>query len=126
MDSRITKTTYRQLTFRHRYQIQSDLAAGFSVSEVAQHIGCHRRTVYRKLRRYPGHGYGARKAHRAGLSRRCSAYKHSKFTLELWHLIARQIRRRPSPEMIAGRMALEGRVERLSASTRYSWLRWDD
>jgi len=125
MDSRVMTNTYRQLTLEQRYQIQSDLAAGFSVAETAQRIGCHRSTVYRELQRCPGRAYGARRAQNASTARRMAAYKHSKFDAQLWATVCRQVERKLSPEMIAGRMSLEQVSHRVSSATLYRWLHWD-
>jgi transposase, IS30 family len=125
MDSRVMTNTYRQLTLDQRYQIQSDKAAGFSATETANRIGCHRSTVYRELKRCPGSSYGARRAQKASDLRRTCAYKHTKFSNQLWVRICRNIEAELSPEMIACRMPLEGISEGVSTSTLYRWLRWD-
>jgi transposase, IS30 family len=92
--------TYRQLTLDQRYQIQSDKAAGFSATETANRIGCHRSTVYRELKRCPGSSYGARRAQKASDLRRTCAYKHTKFSNQLWVRICRNIEAELSPEVI--------------------------
>lgn len=117
--------TYRQLTLDQRYQIQSDKAAGFSASETANRIGCHRSTVYRELSRCPGPCYGARRAQKASDLRRTCAYKQTKFNDQLWATVTRSIERQLSPEMIACRMPLEGIFDGVSTATLYRWLRWD-
>lgn len=118
-------TTYRQLTLDQRYQIEAEQAAGFSVSETARRVGCHRSTVYRELHRCPGSGYGARRAQKESAQRRSLAYKNSKFTDQLWATITRALQGELSPEMIACRMPLEGKSEGVSTATIYRWLRWD-
>lgn len=117
--------TYRQLTLDQRYQIQSDKAAGFSASQTANRIGCHRSTVYREFTRCPGPYYGARRAQKASDLRRTCAYKQTKFNDQLWAAVTRSIERQLSPEMIACRMPLEGILDGVSTTTLYRWLRWD-
>lgn len=118
-------TTYRQLTLAQRYQIQSDLAAGFSVTETATRLACHRSTVYRELKRCPGSGYQANKAQQASQHRRRNAAKHSKFSLDLWRCIRQALKRSFSPAMISHRLHLESSRLSVSTATVYRWLRWD-
>jgi len=118
-------TTYRQLTLEQRYQIQSDLAAGFSVTQTAARACCHRSTVYRELKRCPGSTYRANMAQQASQQRRSNAAKHSKYSLDLWRIITAALKRSFSPAMISHRLRLECHRLSISTATLYRWLRWD-
>jgi len=45
---------YNQITKDERYQIWSDLKAGFSISQIAEDLGRSKSSIYRELERNTG------------------------------------------------------------------------
>lgn len=67
---------YQQLTLGRRYPISVLLTKGFSISETAKTLGCHRSTIYRELSRNKQSGYYCpEQANRQNITRRQDASK---------------------------------------------------
>lgn len=102
---------YRQLTQEQRYQISALLVAGKSQRQIAEMLGCHSSTICRELRRngITG-GYQANQAQQRSDQRRRLAAKAHKRVSSLIDWVSRLIRKRWSPEQIAGLMARMGEL----------------
>jgi IS30 family transposase len=103
--------TYHQLTREQRYQIAALRAAGLNQRETAVLVGVHKSTISRELRRNRNRthrGYLPRHAHLLALARRAARVR-SLLTAEHWTWVRKLLRRRWSPEQIAGRSLREGR-----------------
>lgn len=100
---------YRQLTQEQRYQISALLVAGKSQRQIAFLLGCHSSTVSRELRRNgTSQGYQADRAHQISDGRRRLAAKAHKRVYSLIDWVSRLIRKRWSPDQIAGVMTRLG------------------
>jgi IS30 family transposase len=119
---------YRQLGSEQRIWIEALLGAGYSGSQIAQRLGCHRSTISRELRRNgSGAGYGAATAQqRAGA--RVRGRPACRVELPgpgcprgngLWRFVWRGLSCGWSPELIAGRWRLEHPGSRLHHETLY-------
>ncbi len=108
---------YRQLTQEQRYQISALLVAGKSQRQIATLLGCHSSTISRELRRNgTSQGYQADRAHRSSEQRRSLATKAHKQVYTLIDWVSSLIRKRWSPDQIAGVMA---RLESLRVSRQW-------
>lgn len=100
---------YRQLTQEQRYQISALLVAGRSQRQIATVVGCHSSTISRELRRNgTSREYQADSAHRTSEQRRRQATKAHKRVHSLIDWVSGLIRKRWSPDQIAGVMARLG------------------
>ena len=100
---------YAHLTQKKRYQIESLLEHGFSVTAIARKLGVHRSTIYREIERGSGSQcrYRAWYAQEAALRRaRRSAANHRTKPPSLWREVRKHLRRQWSPEQIQGRFVL--------------------
>lgn len=119
--------TYHQLTQEERYCITALLMSGHSRSQIARTLGRHPSTVSRELRRnatrHDG-DYRAEKAHSYAVARRRRCRRRAHFSAIDMALVARLIRRKWSPEQVAGTLRQRGRL-RISHETIYRRIRWD-
>lgn len=116
------KKLYQQLTLAQRYQIQARHEAGYSQSQIATYIGCHKSTISRELKRCRNSDYQAELAHKSAAKKRHTATKGHKREPALEALITRFLKAGLSPAAIAGRIALETKEKRLSHETIYQWV----
>lgn len=94
---------YNQITKDERYQIWSDLKAGFSISQIAEDLGRSKSSIYRELERNTGQrGYRPKQANNNAKQRKSSALKAIKMTAALKQLIEEKLRLDWSPEQISG------------------------
>jgi len=99
---------YTQITTEERYQIQAELKTGFSVSEIADHLGRDKSSIHRELNRNSGRrGYRPKQADIKALTRRKLATKAVKMTPIFVEKIEEAIRLEWSPEQISGRFFRE-------------------
>ena len=98
---------YKQLAREQRYQIYALMKAGQNQTEIAAHVGCHKSTICRELRRNRGQkSYHPHQADELAYDRQCAAYR-SRIAWETWQQVERLLRQDWSPEQIAGRLKLE-------------------
>ena len=102
--------TYRQITSEQRYMLAALRMQGLSPSEMARHLGCHRSTVGRELKRnattHDGY-YRPSKAQELANGRRSRSRRNQHFTALDFQRVDALLAQRWSPEQIAGRLALE-------------------
>jgi len=119
---------YKHMAKIERLEISILLRKGYSVSEIATELGRNRSTVYRELKRnaVSGEYSGPKAAHKAYVRRKYSKYQgmcivddmklreyiETKLLIDDW-----------SPEQIAGRLASEAGLEKVSAPTIYKYIR---
>lgn len=119
--------TYRQITSEQRYMLAALRMQGLRPSQIARHLGCHRSTIGRELRRncsISDGRYRASKAQELTNGRRSRSRKNQQFTpLEL-ERVNDLLRERWSPDQIAGRLA-RGSVLSISHETIYRHV-WRD
>src|SRR5829696_604406 len=101
--------TYRQITSEQRYMLAALRMQGFANADIARHLGCHRATVGRELRRnsrVSDGRYRAEKAQEKTNGRRSRSRRNQQFTGAEFAKVDALLKQRWSPEQIAGRLAL--------------------
>jgi IS30 family transposase len=119
---------YHQITHEERYTIWALRRQEKSVAEITRTLGRHRSTIYRELRRNCGRAdgfYRPLQAHGYARTRRSHSRRNFRLTGQDWDLVEALLKREDwSPEQIAGRMGLEGRLQ-ISHETIYRHV-WND
>lgn len=118
--------TYHQLTSGERHALSALRKQGFSQADIARALGRNPSTVSRELRRNSdgNHWYRPAVADEMTRGRRSRSRRNRRFTGENWDLVCSLLRELWSPEQIAGRLALEGRLL-ISHETIYRYV-WED
>lgn len=99
--------TYKQLTREQRYQIYVLKKAGHNQSQIAWHLGCHKSSISRELKRNTGNkGYRPKQASELALSRRKLGHP-ARIKTATWERIELLLQQQWSPEQIHGRLRLE-------------------
>lgn len=118
---------YRQLTRGERYVMANMLRQGRSYREIAQALDRAVSTISRERQRnacpYDG-GYRAEKADSRAMSRRWRSRKKSQYSQQEWDQVAGLLKRKWSPQQIAGRRRLL-RLPSMSKETIYRHVRRD-
>jgi transposase, IS30 family len=101
--------TYRQITSEQRYMLAALQAQGLPASDIARQLGCHRGTVGRELKRNSSAdlSYRPSKAQEMSNGRRSRSRRNQHFSALDFEQVNDLLRRRWSPEQIAGRLDLE-------------------
>lgn len=118
---------YHQITSEERYTIAALRREGFNQSQVARHLGRHRSTVSRELRRNAARHDGAYRPHGAierTSARRSRSRRNTQFSKAELARVEELLQRKWSPEQIAGRLRREGGL-RISHETIYRHV-WRD
>lgn len=101
---------YKQLTYEQRCQIAVLKKSGFTQQSIAELTNLSQSTISRELSRNTGkRGYRYKQAHERALSRRRSARKPLKMTLEMMALITQKLNEKWSPEQITGWLRKENK-----------------
>jgi IS30 family transposase len=119
--------TYRQITSEQRYMLAALRMQGLGASQIADHLGCHRSTVGRELRRNSSASdgrYRASKAQEMTNGRRSRSRRNQQFTTLDFERVTALLVERWSPQQIAGRLAL-GPTLSISHETIYRHI-WRD
>ena len=101
--------TYRQLSSEERYTIAALRSQWWNYSEIAQHLGRHRSTIFREVRRNSARldgAYRAQKAIERTNGRRSRSRRNGHFSSRDFDKVERKLRIGWSPEQIAGTMRL--------------------
>jgi transposase, IS30 family len=116
-----------QLTEGERYAIALGISKQWSKRQIARTIGRPPSTVTREIERnscsYDGR-YRAEKAQARAISRRSRSRRNSQYSQQEWGQVQALIKRKWSPEQIAGRRQRKGR-RRMSHETIYRRVRQD-
>jgi len=118
---------YHQITSEERYTIAALRGEGFNQSQIARHLGRHRSTVSRELRRNAARHDGAYRAHGAierTSARRSRSRRNTQFSRAELVQVEGLLRRNWSPEQISGRLRRKGGL-RISHETIYRHV-WQD
>jgi IS30 family transposase len=97
--------TYRQITSEQRYMLAALRVQGLRPSQIARHLGCHRSTIGRELRRNCSASdgrYRASKAQELTNGRRSRSRRNQQFTPLDFERIDALLGQRWSPEQVAG------------------------
>ena len=105
---------YHQITREERYTIWALRRQEKSVAEIARALGRHRSTIHREVRRNCGRAngfYRPLQAHGYAHTRRSHSRRNFRLTAQDWDLVEDLLKEDWSPEQIAGRLDLEGRLQ---------------
>lgn len=117
--------TYQQLTQEQRYMIYVLRQEGYNQSRIARAIGVHKSTISRELRRnIYRKGYRPKMAHRLAVKRRRISRKPIILTPHKKCQIRSYMRKKWSPEQIAGWLRKTNRLT-ISHETIYKYIRRD-
>jgi len=118
---------YHQLSVEERYEIAALRRQRVGVAEMARHLGWHRSTLYREVKRnqsvHDGH-YRPSHAVEKASGRQRRSRRNRLYGAEEFEPIEELLRRRLSPEQIVERRKLEGQAV-MGHETIYRWL-WTD
>ena len=96
-------STYRQLTYEQRCQIEALNKSGMNQRGIAEVIGVSQSSISRELARNTGErGYRHQQAQRKTVDRRRATHKPHKMTAELIDIIEHYLYQDWSPEQISG------------------------
>ena len=112
---------YRQLSSEERYTIAALRWQRWTYAEIARHLGRHRSTICREIRRNSARldgAYRAQKAIERTNGRRSRSRRNQHFSSREFALVDRKLKEDWSPEQIAGRLRLSGELE-ISHETIY-------
>jgi IS30 family transposase len=100
--------SYQHLTIEQRSQIYALKSNNHSQKDIAAHIGVHKSTMSRELKRNSGNrGYRYKQAHEMATARRSSASTaFKKWAPELEKRVENGLKEQHSPEQISGRLKL--------------------
>jgi IS30 family transposase len=118
---------YHQITSEERYTIAALKGEGFNQSEIARHLGRHRSSISREVRRNAARHDGAYRAHGAierTSARRSRSRRNTQFSRTELAEVEELLRKKWSPEQISGRLRREGGL-RISHETIYRHV-WRD
>lgn len=102
---------YKQLTQEERYQIYVLIKANHNQKEIAKILGRSASSISRELKRNKGlRGYRPKQAQSLAVKRRVTAAKSVKITDHVKKWIHDLLWKDFTPEQIAGRLALEGKI----------------
>jgi IS30 family transposase len=119
--------SYHQITSAERYRLSVLRRQGLGNPQIAREMGRHRSTIWREVRRnaHPTDGrYKVEKAIERASGRRRRSRSHPRFRPWQLHRVWRLLRRRWSPEQIAGHLH-SSRSLRISHETIYRHI-WRD
>jgi len=121
---------YKQITSHERYIIAALRKQGFSVKDVAKHLGRHRSSIYRELARnrcYKIDGaYRPSKAQRRTIARRRRSRRNRHYNRQDFSIVRQLLRQKFSPEQIVGFIRrFNLRQRRMSHETIYQYI-WRD
>lgn len=121
---------YRQLTSHDRYILGALKKQGLSITEIAEHLGFHRSTIYRELQRNSCHhtdgAYRPSKAERRTRARRRRSRRNLHYGNADFTIVRHYLRRKWSPEQIVGHLRRYRLLQRrMSHETIYQYI-WRD
>jgi IS30 family transposase len=118
---------YHQVTSEERYTIAALRRERYNQSEIARHLGRHRSTISRELRRnvkrYDGY-YRASTANEYANGRRSRSRRNQHFTAADFKIVEKKLREDWSPDQISGHLRLHGGLS-ISYETIYNHV-WKD
>ena len=118
---------YRQITYSERYTVGLLRRKRFSVAAIARVLGRHRSTIMRELRRNRARSDGMYRSELAdwyARGRRSRSRRNGHFSTSDYRIVERLLKKKWSPEQIAGRLRLEGNLS-ISHETIYRYV-WSD
>ena len=121
------ETNYHHLTREQRDVIYSLHQEGKSQNQIAKSIGVHRSTIARELKRNANDhlGYLPDEANGSAHMRRYRPHSKICRSKDLQTIIVQYLSQGWSPEVIAGRLKLEGSKHQVSHESIYKWIYGD-
>jgi IS30 family transposase len=119
--------TYHQITLEERYRISALRQEGHHPAAIARRVGRHRSTISREFARNRSRwdgGYRPSKAQEQSNGRRSRSRRNRRFGPRDWRRVERLLRKKWSPEQIAGILGKTGEFS-ISHETIYRHV-WDD
>ncbi len=121
---------YQQLTSHDRYILGALKKQGVPVQQIADHLGFHRSTIYRELRRNSCHhtdgAYRPSKAERRTRARRSRSRRNRHYGKADFTMVRYFLRKKWSPEQIVGHIRRFSLMQRrMSHETIYQYI-WRD
>lgn len=113
--------TYHQITSEERYTIAALRREGFNLAQIGRHLGRHRSTISREVRRNAARHDGGYRAHGAierTSARRSRSRRNRRFSAGDLAQVEALLRKKWSPEQISGRLRRD-RGLRISHETIY-------
>jgi IS30 family transposase len=121
-------TTYQRLSHAEREEISRDIAKGMTLTEIADHIGRHRTTIWREVKRNHGSGYRALAASKRA-EKRAASRRKGKTKMEqnqrLAQYVVEKLAQKWSPQEISVRLKIEYAVDmdmRISHESIYQYI----
>ena len=118
---------YHQITLEERYRISALRQEGAWPAEIARRLGRHRSTISRELARNGSRwdsGYRPSRAQEQANGRRSRSRRNQRFGGRAWRLVVTRLRRKWSPEQVAGTLRKAGQLS-ISHETIYRYV-WSD
>lgn len=118
---------YRQFTKETRIELGALKRKDVSNIECAFELGMDKSTIGREIKRYKDEDgvYRGARAHKKYLAKRKESkkkYKKINNDPKLKRKIRTRLKKKDSPEQIAGRIKLEGKLQKTSHETIYQWI----
>jgi IS30 family transposase len=113
--------TYHQITSEERYMIAALKREGLNGAEIARHLGRHRSTISREVRRNSARwdgSYRPSKAIERTNGRRSRSRRNQHFTKADFALVEKKLKEDWSPEQISGHLRVQGELS-ISHETIY-------
>ncbi len=102
---------YRRVTFEDRCQIDALMQARWSIPKISSHLGFHRSTIYRELRRNFGfNSYKGSNAHQMARERYRRCRRPYKLKADKLDFVCEALVQGWSPDQISGRLRREKRT----------------
>lgn len=116
---------YHQITYEERYTLGLLRREGHTPAEIARILGRHRSTILREVRRNRAASDGTYRPQLAdwyARGRRSRSRRNSRFGPSDYRIVERLLKKKWSPEQIAGRLRMDGALS-ISHETiyRYAW-----
>lgn len=113
---------YRRVAYQDRCQIFALLQVNLSISEISKHLGFHKSTISREIKRNSIRSYTPIKANRMARKRYKLCRKQPKIDFDLESKICDLLDKDWSPEQISGRLRIENMSD-ISHQTIYNYIR---
>jgi IS30 family transposase len=121
------RVKYHRLSTEERYELAALRRQNLGMAKMAEHLGRHRSTLYREVKRNQSAHDGRYRANQAvekASGRKQRARRNWRYGPAAFEVIAPLLRQRFSPEQIVGRRQLEEQAV-MSHETIYRWI-WQD
>lgn len=113
---------FTQLNQERRRQLSDLFDYGYTQSDIARKLGCHRSTISREISQNSHNGkYSPVRAHKAVKDRQSKSYKNKRLTIDMELIISELIEEDWSPEQVSNWCRIED-IEMVSHETMYKYI----